>query len=262
MASDASNRGHMRDRLIPLAIVGLIAGLTASVFGVGGGIVMVPLLIALLRYDAKAAAATSLAAIIFTAVVGTASHGVLDNVDWVRGALIGLPAILGVGIGVRIKDRISSGVLIYAFAALMLAVAIRLALGGTDRELDFAVGAEVATVAVLGVLAGVVAGVFGVGGGIVFVPTLAVVLGMNQLDAEATSLLAIVPVALFGSWQNHARGLVAWPDALTIGAISAITAVAGALIAEVAPERALQVGFAVLLVATAAQLIQRARGSG
>ena len=222
---------------------------------------MVPLLIALLAYDAKAAAATSLAAIIFTAIVGTASHGLLDNVDWTRGLLIGIPAMLGVWFGIQIKDRISARALTIAFAVLMTLVAVRMMFGTTEDPLDLAMGSEIVLVGALGVLAGVTAGVFGVGGGIIFVPTLVIVLGMGQLEAEATSLLAIIPVALFGSWQNHSRGLVAWNDAVTIGLISAVTAVLGALIAESAPERALQVGFAVLLVATAVQLIQRARSS-
>jgi len=247
------------DRLMQLAIVGLVAGLTASIFGVGGGIVMVPLLIGLLGYDTKSAAATSLAAIIFTAVVGTVSHGVLDNVNWTLGILIGLPAMLGVWVGVQIKDRISSRALTTAFALLMLLVALRMALGSTGRDLDLAMGVEVALVIALGIVAGTMAGVFGVGGGIIFVPTFAIVLGMEQLEAEATSLLAIIPVAIFGSWQNHARRLVRWHDAIAIGLISAVTAVLGALVAESAPERALQVGFAVLLTATAVQMIHRVR---
>jgi hypothetical protein len=113
----------------------------------------------------------------------------------------------------------------------------------------------------LGAAAGAVAGLFGVGGGIIFVPTLTLVLGLTQLEAEATSLLAIIPVALLGSWRQSRTGTVRWRDAATIGLASAASAVAGALIADAAPERALRVGFALLLVATAAQLVLRARRS-
>jgi len=242
-----------------LIVVGLVAGLTASVFGVGGGIVMVPLLIGLLDYDAKRATATSLAAIIFTAVVGAAAHGALGNVDWDRGLLIGIPAMLGVTIGVAIKDRISSRALTLAFAGLMVLVAVRIGLGPSADPVDFSLPAEVLLVTALGITAGIVAGLFGVGGGIVFVPTLVVVLGMEQLSAEATSLLAIIPVAVLGSWQNTARGAVMWNHALLIGAVSVVSAVAGALIADAAPVSALQTGFAALLLATAAQLVWQAR---
>jgi uncharacterized protein len=120
---------------------------------------------------------------------------------------------------------------------------------------------EAVLVVVLGVAAGAVAGLFGVGGGIIFVPTLTLVLGLTQLEAEATSLLAIIPVALLGSWRQSRTGTVRWRDAATIGLASAASAVAGALIADAAPERALRVGFALLLVATAAQLVLRARRS-
>ena len=241
-----------------LVAVGLVAGLTASVFGVGGGIVMVPLLIALLHYDPKRAAATSLAAIIFTATVGAASHGVLGNVDWDRAMLIGVPAMAGVTIGVAMRERISSAALTYGFALLMVLVAARMVFAGDPQPAELPVAAETLGVAALGIAAGTVAGLFGVGGGVIFVPALVIVLGMGQLDAEATSLVAIIPVALLGSWQNTRRGAVHWRHALIIGAVSVVTAIGGALIAEASPQRALQIGFACLLVATAVQLARRA----
>ena len=92
-------------------------------------------------------------------------------------------------------------------------------------------------VILLGVAAGAVAGLFGVGGGIVFVPTLTLVLGLTQLEAEATSLLAIIPVALLGSWRQTRAGQVRWRDATIIGLLSVGTAVAGAASATVKPRR-------------------------
>jgi uncharacterized protein len=111
----------------------------------------------------------------------------------------------------------------------------------------------------LGVAAGMIAGLFGVGGGTIFVPTLTLVLGLSQLHAEATSLLAIIPVAMLGSWRQTREGTVRWSDATLIGLVSVAAAVAGALIADVAPERALRLGFALLLVITAVQLVLRTR---
>jgi uncharacterized membrane protein YfcA len=118
---------------------------------------------------------------------------------------------------------------------------------------------EVSAVIALGAAAGAAAGLFGVGGGIVFVPTLTIVLGLAQLEAEATSLLAILPVAILGSWRQTRAGTVRWRDATTIGLASVATAVAGALIADAAPEQALRIGFAALLALTAIQLILRVR---
>lgn len=118
---------------------------------------------------------------------------------------------------------------------------------------------EALLIVALGLTAGAVAGAFGVGGGIIFVPTLTLVLGLSQLDAEATSLLAIIPVALLGSWRQTRSGTVRWRDATVIGLVSVASAVGGALLAEVAPERILRTGFAILLLITAVRLVTSAR---
>jgi uncharacterized membrane protein YfcA len=112
--------------------------------------------------------------------------------------------------------------------------------------------------AALGVLAGVLAGLFGIGGGILFVPTLTLVLGLTQLHAEATSLLAIIPTALVGAWRQAHYGNVRWRAALVIG-VAAIGGVeAGVQIAESLPEHVLRRLFAVLMLAVAAQVAWRA----
>ena len=116
------------ERVVRLVAIGLAAGVFASLFGVGGGIVMVPMLIALLAYDARVATATSLAAIIFTATAGTITHGILGNVEWGTAILVGVPAMVGVTLGLAIKRRISTAALSYAFAALLVGVAVRLVL--------------------------------------------------------------------------------------------------------------------------------------
>jgi uncharacterized membrane protein YfcA len=118
-----------RERLLRVAAIGIAAGFFSALFGVGGGILVVPLLIALLAYDARIATATSLAVIIVTAAVGAAAHAALDNVDLIAAVLIGLPAIAGVQIGLWIKERISTRMITYGFSALLVVVAIRMALG-------------------------------------------------------------------------------------------------------------------------------------
>ena len=115
--------------------------------------------------------------------------------------------------------------------------------------------------AALGVVAGVVAGMLGVGGGILFVPALTLGVGLSQLDAEATSLLAVVPVALIGAWRQERYGNVAMRDAAVIGALSGLGVLAGVALANALPTRALKIGFAGLLLATAFQLARHAIGS-
>ena len=111
---------------------------------------------------------------------------------------------------------------------------------------------------VIGLAAGVVAGLLGVGGGALFVPALTIGLGLSQLDAEATSLLAIIPVALVGAWRQYGHGNADIRTGLTLGALAAGGAVAGAAGANALPERALEVGFGLLLLAIAGHLVRRA----
>ena len=111
---------------------------------------------------------------------------------------------------------------------------------------------------VLGVVAGVLAGMFGVGGGILFVPTLTW-LGLTQLHAEATSLLAIIPTVIVGVWRHNQYGNVRWKPAAVIGIASIGAAVGGAQVAESLPESTLRKLFAVLLLFTAGQIAWRAR---
>ena len=113
------------------------------------------------------------------------------------------------------------------------------------------------TVAV-GLAAGMVAGLLGVGGGVLMVPGLVLFLGLSQLEAEATSLLAIVPVALVGAWRQDRYGNVHRREAAQVGLFSVGGGAAGVAIANAVPERALEVGFAGLLVVVAAQLVRQA----
>jgi uncharacterized protein len=117
---------------------------------------------------------------------------------------------------------------------------------------------ELVLLLVLGFAAGVLAGLFGVGGGILFVPTLVLVSGLSQLEAEATSLLAIIPTVVAGAWQQHRYGNVRWRAALVLG-LSAVAGVeAGVRVADALPEDVLRRLFAALMIAVAAQLVWRA----
>jgi uncharacterized protein len=111
---------------------------------------------------------------------------------------------------------------------------------------------------VIGFFAGAIAGMLGVGGGVLFVPGLVLGVGLSQVDAEATSLLAIVPVALLGAWRQHRYGNVRLGDGLLVGLLAVPAAVAGVAIVNVVPERAIKVGFACLMLVVAAQLVRRA----
>jgi uncharacterized membrane protein YfcA len=117
---------------------------------------------------------------------------------------------------------------------------------------------HVALALALGLAGGVLAGLFGVGGGIVFVPALTLGLGLAQLTAEATSLAAIIPVVAVGSYRQHRSRLVDWNSAGIIGLCSLVGVLAGAEIALRLPEQTLRRGFAAFLVLAAVQMALRA----
>jgi uncharacterized protein len=122
-------------------------------------------------------------------------------------------------------------------------------------------GWTLALAVVLGLGAGLLSGVFGVGGGILFVPAL-LALGLGQLEAEATSLLAILPTAAVGAWRQHGYGNLRVRSALALGLASVAGVGVGALIATSLPEAALRRLFALLLLAVAGRLAWRARRAG
>ncbi len=113
-----------------------------------------------------------------------------------------------------------------------------------------------------GVLAGLVAGMLGIGGGAVFVPGLVIFLGLSQVAAEATSLLAIVPVAIVGAWRQRSYGNVRVRDGLVVGVLAIPAAVGGVAVVNAVPERAIEIAFACLLLLVASQLARRALRPG
>lgn len=112
-----------RDLLWRLLVVGAAGGAFSALFGVGGGVVMVPLLMLLCGYGSRAATATSLAAIAIIAAVGVATYGAVGKVDWLAAVLIGIPALLGVTLGVKVRARISAVMISRAFAVLLVIAA-------------------------------------------------------------------------------------------------------------------------------------------
>jgi uncharacterized membrane protein YfcA len=240
--------------VLQLALIGLVAGIFSALFGVGGGILVVPLLVLVARFSEREAAATSLGAIGVTALAGTIAYALLGRVHLDDAALVGVPAAAGAVAGTAIQQRLPRDVLSLLFAALLLAVA---ALLFFDAEPSLE-GAGTAVAVLLGAAAGVVAGVFGVGGGILFVPTL-VALGLSHLDAEATSLLAILPTVAAGAWRQDRYGNLRWTAALVVGLGSLPGVALGVALAEALPEETLQRLFALLMAGVAAHLAWRAR---
>jgi uncharacterized protein len=115
--------------LVALPAIGLSAGFSSALFGVGGGVIVVPLLILLLGYSTRWATGTSLAAIGLTALFGMTAYGVLGEVSWPDAALVGLPAVLGVLLGTWAQQHVPTRVLTLLLSVVLVAVAVRLFIG-------------------------------------------------------------------------------------------------------------------------------------
>jgi uncharacterized membrane protein YfcA len=120
---------------------------------------------------------------------------------------------------------------------------------------------EVIGAIAIGLAAGVSSGLLGVGGGILFVPGLVFFVGLSQLSAESTSLLAIVPVALIGAWRQRSYGNVRVREGLIVGALSPLGVLGGTELANALSERALELSFAAVQVVFAIGLARRALSS-
>lgn len=113
-------------RFWTFAGIGLASGFFSALFGVGGGTIIVPLLILLAAFTASEATATSLAAIVLTALFGMAAYGALGEVDWDSAALVGFPAMAGTFVGTWLQRRVPARSLTLSFSALLVAIAVRL----------------------------------------------------------------------------------------------------------------------------------------
>ena len=246
-----------------LALIGVIGGVLSGAFGIGGGIIMVPLLVSLARLDQRSAAATSLVAIVPTAVVGSITYFVNDEIDLAAGGLVSVGAVAGAIIGTRLLRRIPLTWLRGMFIALIVVVAVRMLLVAPERgaSVELTVWVALGYVA-LGLAMGVASGLFGIGGGVIAVPALVAVFGASDLVAKGTSLLVMIPTGVAGTVSNARAGVVDVRAGLVVGVAATAASVPGVALALIMPPRLSGVLFAALLLAAAAQLTVAALRSG
>ena len=160
-------------------VVGLLAGILAGMFGVGGGFLMVPLYVLWMGLDQRRSHATSLAAVLPIAVAGAIGYSTSDHVDWNAAVALLAGSIFGALYGVKLLSQVSLKFLQLGFAALLYLSAMRLIWSSTPHQLLEGTPAIIFLV-VVGFFAGVMSGLFGVGGGIVMVPALIIASGMDS----------------------------------------------------------------------------------
>jgi uncharacterized protein len=209
----------------------------------------------------REAHATSLAAIVPIAVAGAIGYALDGAVDWPAAGLLVAGAAAGTLAGTFLLGRIPPRGLRILFAAFLLAAAAALpfevATTGVRVELGLL---DVTLLIALGVLAGLLAGLLGVGGGIVMVPGLVLLISVSQVVAKGTSLAVIIPTAMAGSIRNLRAGRVDLRAAAVVGAVGAACSFLASLLSLRLDPVLSAVLFAVLLVAMAIRLLLAARG--
>ena len=236
------------------------AGAFGGLFGVGGGIFLVPVIAGPLGRTQHEAHGTSLAAISATALAGMVTYGLHGQVDWLTAALAGPSCMLMARVGARIASRMSTRNLKLAFAALLVVVAVRLLWKADAGQAPFehaALPVRVVFGLVLGAGVGLLAGVMGVGGGVIAVPAFTLLLGMSQQQAQGTSLALILLAAPVGALEHARRGNVVGPLAVWLGLGSVVGVLLAASLVQSAPGPLLTRGFAVFLLATALPMAYR-----
>lgn len=239
--------------------IGLLAGLLSGLFGVGGGTVIVPLLVLLLQFDQRLAAGTSLAAIVPTASVGVISYATTGSVAWIPALILAAGAVVGAQIGTRLLPRISQTALRWGFVGFLVVVIVSLFLVIPSRDAVFELTwlTGIALVAV-GVGTGILAGLIGVGGGVIVVPVLMLAFGTSDLVAKGTSLLMMIPTAVSGTVGNLRNRNVDLLAAVLIGVAACTTTALGAWLATIVDPTLGNLLFAAYLVVIAVQMALKA----
>lgn len=246
-------------RIVWLLVIGLAAGFLSGLFGVGGGILIVPALVFLVGFDQRLSAGTSLAAIVPTSIVGVISYAIHGDVDWIAAICLAVGAIAGAQLGSFLLQRLSKTVLQWAFITFLAIVIVTLFLVVPSRESDIHLSVwTIIGLVVLGFVTGVLSGLLGIGGGVVVVPMLIVLFGASDLVAKGTSLLMMVPTAISGTFGNARRHNVDLKAAAIIGVAACTTTALGAIVAAGIPPFVGNLLFAAFLIVIAVRMILQA----
>lgn len=242
-----------------IVLVGLAAGMLSGMFGVGGGILIVPGLVLIAKMDQRIAHGTSLAAVLPISAASLVTYWAQDKVDWPVGFWLALGAIAGALVGTKLLHVLPHRTLALGFSALLIVTAIRLFLPLDSGERDVLAIAAVLALVAIGVATGVLAGLLGVGGGVVMVPAMMMVLSMPSAFAKGTSVAVIIPTAIMGTWRNRTKKNVDLTAAAICGVGGIPAAVVGGWVSAQMSDTVSNVLFATLLIVVAGRLLLQVR---
>lgn len=242
-----------------ILLVGLGAGFLSGIFGVGGGILIVPGLVFFAKMDQRRAHGTSLAAVLPISIASLVTYWSHDHVDWHVAFWLAIGAVAGAILGTKLLKTARHDMLSYGFAVLLIVSAIRLYwTSSADGRTDLTVVAAIVLV-VIGVATGTLAGLLGVGGGVIMIPAMVLLLGETNVLAKGTSLAVIIPTSITGTIRNRKTANVDVKAAVVVGLAGIVSAIVGASLAADMSESLSNALFATLLLVVAVQMIYRER---
>jgi uncharacterized protein len=240
-------------------MVGLVAGGLGGLVGVGGGVVMVPLMTEVLKFRQQEAHGTSLVAVVFTAIPGSIVYYLHGSADVSASVLLAAMALMTVRMGANYCCILPEATLKRYFGLFLIFLSLLLIVKPfLPQMVDGSSPAWIrwAVLVVLGALTGFISGMLGVGGGIFMVPMMVLFVGIVQHTAQGVSLLAMIPASMLGAWTHWRRGNTRTSilPGLVIGVLAGVYA--GGSVAHVMPEMELRLIFTALLVYTAIRYLR------
>jgi len=239
-------------------LIGLVAGIFGGLVGLGGGVIMIPLMVGVLKLTQHQAHGTSLVALVFTGVAGAITYATKGSVDLTASALLAVTAIFTARFGAHFAHALPEWKLKRSFGGFLIFVSILLVLKPYLAQYSNPMTgwAKVAVLLLTGVFTGFLSGMMGVGGGTIMVPAMVLLAGMGQHMAQGSSLLAMVPAGCVGAHAHWKLGNVV--TKLLAGLIPGIfigTYLGGSL-ALVLSEAVLRIIFAVVLIWTGVRYLR------
>ncbi len=239
--------------------MGTGVGALSGVFGIGGGIALIPFLVLVRGVPQKQAQATSLVLVAMAATAGAVPYGLDGEIAWLPGVVLMIGGLAGAWLGAHVVQRSPSAVLQIAFGGLLVLAGLRLLWPSPAPVEGTALLPTLTPALAAGYLAaglgmGFLSALFGVGGGILLIPILVTFFDFGQHLAAGTSLAVMVPISLLGAIRLTRPGLTQWGEGARLGAGAMVGAVVGASIALLITGDVLQTAFGLLMVAVGIQM--------
>ncbi|MFM8814933.1 MAG: sulfite exporter TauE/SafE family protein [Actinomycetes bacterium] len=249
-----------KQRAVILMGFGIGAGLLSGMFGLGGGIIIVPGLMFALGMDQRRAHGTSLAGVFLISLSSFFSYWTHDHIDWPVVLWLSIGSVAGSLVGAELLNRLSKRTLTIAFIGILVIAGVRMFFK-IDSSGEMILNAPTAAwLVVIGLVVGALAGMLGIGGGLMSVPILVIFFHVSPAVAKGTSLAVVIPTAFSGTLQNLRNKNSDLTAAAIVSSTGIVAAIGGSWIAARMNDAVSNFLFAVLLIFIAGRMLLQLRG--